>query len=287
MSFQLELPTIKETIEKQKREIYVQRKKQEELLRQLGDMLVEVVTLKEEQTSVRTKQAKALSLLKRQFDILKKNQLKEHQELVRQVETLTEELSLLKQQSFNETSVNLVRWPNINSALNIHSGTYGYTIFKVKDVMTRLTRIKSGTMDEMLVSEPFLTDKYGYKLCSWVYLNGRGNMKDKYVSVYVSVAVGEYDAILPWPIRPTYTFTLIDQRGDLLKRKDHVKTRRVTDIAEKGSNLITKLGGIPRPNDSEKALIVGYDDFITHNELLEQHYLIDDTLFIRIEATLN
>lgn len=281
---QIALPSIKEAIDKQKMELHIQKKKQEEFLHQLGDMLIEIVSLKEDHFSVRTKQAKALGLLKRQLDIQKKHQSKAHNDVVYQVETLTKIINA----SPLSQSVDGLATPNnipLSPRVSISKiDTSGFHIWKLSETMSRLTRIKSGLMEDVLVSPPFLTDTYGYKMTSWLYLNGRGRMRDAYISIYVCVVVGEYDAILLWPIKPTYSFTLIDQRGDIMKREDHVKVRRVMDIADKGNNLIAKHGGIPRPSDSTKALIVGFDDFISHEKLLERRYLIDDTIFVRIEA---
>lgn len=284
------LPSIKESIDKQRRELNEQRLKQDEFLHQMGDMLLEIVTLKEDHSSVRTKQAKALALLKRQLDLVKKSHLKDHDDVINRVNSLHEKLN----NSFNfsneyltDTSSPRLGSPQTTSVIfpQPTAHNYGQVIWKISDVMKRLTRIKAGLADSALVSQPFQTSEYGYKMNSWIYLNGRGKMVGKYISLYVCVLVGDYDAILPWPIRPTYKFTLIDQRSEVSKKHDHVKIRRVTDIAGRGANVIAQTGGIPRPNAGTKALIVGFDDFVAHEQLLERRYMADDVLFLKIEAS--
>jgi len=282
------IPSIQESIEKQKKELDEQRQKQEDFLHQLGDMLLEIVTLKEEHTTVRTKQAKALGLLKRQLDIHKKTQNKAHNDVLNQVSNLKEKLDQSSEFLPSSPKPSKFNFPAPTSPARglSCSRSNGQLIWRVSDVMKKLTRIKSGLHEEILVSQPFHTSEYGYKMSAWLYLNGRGKMINKYLSIYVCVVVGDYDPILTWPIKPTYTFTLLDQRSDINKRTDHFRFRRVMDIASKGCNIIAKQGGIPRPTNSSKALIVGFDDFIEHKNLLDHHYLMDDTLFISIDANI-
>lgn len=306
------LPNLRETVETQKRELDEQRKKQEDFLHQLGELLLEVVALKEEHSTVRMKQTKALNLLKKQLDAHKKNQLKAHSDVINRVNNIDEKLNSSlnfpndtinneqSQMSPPENGNNFMYTPPSSSRLNentsfLPTNKYvlgetshnGHLIWKVSDVMKKLTRVKSGFSEGTVVSPPFQTGEYGYRMNGWLYLNGRGKMVGKYLSLYVCILVGDYDAILKWPIKPSYTLTLIDQNGDTKMRYDHVRVRRVIDIAGRGANVISQCGGIPRPNDCTKALIVGFDDFISHDRLLDRSYLVDDTLFIKIDANVN
>lgn len=265
-----------------------QRKKQEEFLHQLGDLLLEVVNLKEEHTTVRTKQTKALNILKKQLDVHKKTQTQAHNDVINKVNSLDEKLNLTINHSSRDQ---LSSSPSFTKGLTSFgppdpSNTLqrGHIIWKVADVMKKLTRVKSGNVDGTIVSPTFLTSEYGYKMNAWLYVNGRGKTVGKYLSLYVCVLVGDYDAILHWPILPTYTLTLMDQQSDSAHRQDYVKVRRVLDIAGRGRSVIAQSRGIPRPSDGTKALIVGFDDFISHEELLNRRYLVDDTLFLKIQA---
>ena len=40
--------------------------------------------------------------------------------------------------------------------------------------------------------------------------------------------------------------------------------------------------GIERPGRDERAIIVGFDDFVKQEELEDGNFLMDDTLFIRV-----
>ena len=308
------MPDINEVIEAQNKEVQDQREMMEGFVQQLGDLLAEIVNLKDEQTSVRAKQAKALTLLKKQFDHHKKTQSQVCSEILEQVNALNDKLnqSLSLEQSDDPTTPcrsstksslspslsHKSQKSNLSSTLTsqpayasisslIPPKNYGQIIWKIPDVMRKITRIKSGVLDGTLVSNPFQTGEYQYNMNAWTYLNGRGKMVGNYVSVYACVLVGEYDAILPWPVTPTYKFTLIDQRSDPSKRQDHVKYRRVLDIAGRGENVISQNGGIPRPTDGSKALIVGLDDFIAHDQLMKNRYLVDDVIFLKVEAEIN
>ena len=295
------LPNLRETLEQQRKELEEQRKKQEEFLHQLGDLLLEVVTLKEEQSTVRSKQTKALNLLKKQLDAHKKSQSQAHTDVINKVKSLDKKLNTSLNLSSGEyhTQISPVSpglgakgfvYPasGINDFHQQEKSTHrGHIIWKVSDVMKKLTRVKTGSSEGTVVSPSFQTGEYGYRMNGWLYLNGRGKMTGKYLSLYVCVLVGDYDAILKWPIKPSYTLTLMDQNGDSHKRHDHVKVRRVLDIAGRGANVISQYDGIPRPSDCTKALIVGFDDFISHEKLLERKYLADDTLFIKIEANIS
>jgi TNF receptor-associated factor 4 len=44
-----------------------------------------------------------------------------------------------------------------------------------------------------------------------LYLNGDGDTRDKYVSLFFVIMQGDYDVILRWPFSYKVTFSLIDQ----------------------------------------------------------------------------
>lgn len=308
------IPYMKEMMEAQNKDVKDQREMMESLIRQLGDISNEIANMRDEQIAVRTKQAKALSLLKKQLDHHKKKQSQTCSDILEQVNILNEKFnsSVSSEQlqtvtktdspksspkspsssvkSVQNSKSDLTSQPHSSPSrlsLSPRSNNYGHIIWKIPDVMKKITRIKSGVLDGTLVSNPFQTGKYEYNMNAWVYLNGRAKMVGKHVSVYACVLVGDYDAILPWPVTPTYTFTLIDQSSDPKKRKHHVRHRRVLDIEERGESVISQNGGIPRPTVGSKALIIGLDDFIAHDQLVQGKYLVDDILFLKVEAEVN
>lgn len=62
-----------------------------------------------------------------------------------------------------------------------------------------------------MISSPFYTSQFGYKLQASVFLNGNGAGEGTHVSVYIKILPGEYDALLRWPFAHTVSFTLFDQ----------------------------------------------------------------------------
>lgn len=144
-------------------------------------------------------------------------------------------------------------------------------VWRINAFTKKLKRIQSNSYDDPSRSEPFVTGPNGYRLSMWAYLNGRGKGFDKCLAVYVRIMAGEYDPVLPWPIKPCYTFQLISQAQDPNKRLDLVRVR----------DLSVKHSGISRPQKDDKSIIVGFDDFIVHEDLEKKEYLADDSLFIK------
>ena len=51
-------------------------------------------------------------------------------------------------------------------------------------------------------------------MCIGVYANGRGDVKNTHISVYVYFMKGENDDYLPWPFSGKVTFELLNQLED-------------------------------------------------------------------------
>ncbi len=280
-----DIEKIHEALQKQREDLDKQRHQQEDLLRRLGEMLLQLVTLKEEHLTSTQKQTKALTLLKKQLDIQKKEQLKSQEAVKEQMKTLEEQLKQIQEHSNSEVLPNMVtvETPKVNGGMT-DDMSKGHIIWKLGGITRKLTRIHAGASEGVLVSEPFYSGAFGYKMAAWLYLNGRGDFRGKGMSVYVCPLSGEYDAILPWPIRPIFTFTLVDQNPEVSNRHDHTKMRRTPEIAKKGDTLLSSRGGIPRPQNGTKSFIIGFDDFISQAELSQGCYIVDDTLFLKVEA---
>ena len=148
----------------------------------------------------------------------------------------------------------------------------GECIWRINAFSKKLHRIQSGSYQDPSRCEPFQTGQYGYRMCMWAYLNGRGKGEGKCISFYIRVMSGEFDPVLTWPIRPCYTFYLISQDPDNNKKMDLV---RVRDLSLKNH------GGIARPQKDDKSIIVGFDDFVSHDDLEKKMFLVDDSLFIK------
>lgn len=99
----------------------------------------------------------------------------------------------------------------LKSALSKLSLNYsGTLIWKISNFAVKLAEAKSKDGVE-LVSPPFYTSQYGYKLQASAFLNGNGAGESTHLSVYIKILPGEYDALLRWPFSHSVSFTLFDQ----------------------------------------------------------------------------
>ena len=89
----------------------------------------------------------------------------------------------------------------------------GKYIWKIPDIIRRRRDAVMGKTVS-LYSAPFYTDRFGYRMCLRVYLDGDGSGKGCYVSYFITIMKGEYDALLEWPFQLTVTLTMINQKGN-------------------------------------------------------------------------
>lgn len=94
----------------------------------------------------------------------------------------------------------------------------GIYIWKINDLRRRLRDAKDGRTIS-LYSPPFYTSTHGYRLCLRAYLNGDGDGKGKYLSLFVVVMKSEYDDLLKWPFSHSVTITLINQTSPQISGK--------------------------------------------------------------------
>lgn len=272
-----DIELIHEILKQQKCDLEKQRKTQDELYNRIGEMLLQLVTLKEEHMISTQKQTKALTLLKKQLDMQKKDQQRAQEVIKDQVNSLREEFSSVE-------TIDRGTTPPVGMPASVNEKHMGQIIWKITGITRKVTRIHAGSSDNVSISDPFYSGPYGYKMAAWVYLNGRADFRGKGISVYVCPLCGEYDAILPWPIKPVYTFTLIDQNPDPRESRNHVKVRNLVEISKKGDTALSNKGGIPRPQPGSKSFIIGFDDFISQADLAKGKYIVDDTMFIKVKA---
>lgn len=76
----------------------------------------------------------------------------------------------------------------------------GVLVWKIRDLKSRLEEAKN-TEGLELVSAPFYTSQYGYRVQASLFLNGNGGGENSHMSVYIKLLPGEYDTILRWPFR--------------------------------------------------------------------------------------
>ena len=126
-------------------------------------------------------------------------------------------------------------------------------------------------------SEPFYSGTNGYKLK--VLMEPCGDLsrsgKNGYVSFYLVIIGGKYDAILLWPFRRTVTFRLIDQQENPDYREDVVKE---LDLSDDDSDVLLR----PRTEENSG---YGFPKFICHDKIRRRRYIVNDTAFLEVQVS--
>jgi len=94
-------------------------------------------------------------------------------------------------------------------------------IWKISDVLEKLEEGRHKLCGDglELISSPFYTSQFGYKLQASVFLNGNGSGENTHVSVYIKILPGEFDALLKWSFSHSVAFTLFDQSEKVCNSK--------------------------------------------------------------------
>jgi len=149
----------------------------------------------------------------------------------------------------------------------------GVLVWKIRDLKSRLEEAKN-TEGLELVSAPFYTSQYGYRVQASLFLNGNGGGENSHMSVYIKLLPGEYDTILRWPFRHTVSFTLLDQ-SELRKDACNIVESFIPDPNWKN---------FQRPSREPDQLGFGFPKFVPHQMLQTRNYIRDDSIFIKIRV---
>ena len=144
-------------------------------------------------------------------------------------------------------------------------------VWKIENFSEILRKAKTREKN-MIASTPFYTENYGYKLKLLMYPNGTGLGTNTHLSVYIVVMKGEYDAILPWPFDKKVKFTLIMNQREHAGKRGNFTRQMVAD----------NVPNFQRPTEEENVLL-GITQFISHEKLDSNLYIVDDTLFLQVE----
>lgn len=138
-------------------------------------------------------------------------------------------------------------------------------VWKITGFSDILKNAKCGSSKE-IYSSPFLTGKHGYKFSICLRPDGDHSKRNTYISVFLRVMKGNFDAILPWPFRCDVTFRLLDQ-------KDRI------NVSERFINR-----PIQRPNSDAYISAIGSRRFVSHKKLMTSRYLVEDAMFLQVEV---
>lgn len=150
----------------------------------------------------------------------------------------------------------------------------GTLIWKITEFPSKILEAKTKEGME-LVSPPFFTSQYGYKLQASLFPNGNGTGEDTHISVYIKILPGEYDALLKWPFEHSISFTLFDQTSSCPEKTCNIVESFIPDPSWKN---------FQRPSKEPDSLGFGFPKFVSHEMLKKRNFLKDNTIFIRIKV---
>ncbi|XP_048343252.1 TNF receptor-associated factor 1-like [Sphaerodactylus townsendi] len=87
--------------------------------------------------------------------------------------------------------------------------TDGTLVWKVEN-FSKLLRNATCGKKRSVYSPVFATHAFGYRLCVRMYPDGDGIGKGSHLSLFLALAQGPYDDVLPWPFQQKVTFFLLD-----------------------------------------------------------------------------
>ena len=164
---------------------------------------------------------------------------------------------------------------HIKEAIQDHLDKAMMALRQPHRVVIRLPEFsKKKEANEDWYSPGFYTHPNGFKVCLNICPDGNGGGAGTHLSVFISLMSGENDDNLVWPLRATFTVTLLNQIRD----KNH--NYGVITIEEK-LNWCKISGNSPVPQAH------GCQTFATFNELnldvaKQCQYLKDDTFYFRV-----
>lgn len=143
----------------------------------------------------------------------------------------------------------------------------GRILWKIDKVQDRIQQAIAGNVTA-LHSAPAFTEKYGYKFCGRLYLDGDGMGQHTHVSVFFVAMKSEYDNLLSWPMKKKVTFRLFNLQN------------RSNDITE--SFYADETSESFMKPQQEMNVAAGCPCFASKESLLYGGFIKDDSFFIEI-----
>ena len=142
--------------------------------------------------------------------------------------------------------------------------------WKIPEVSKRREDARTGECISM-DSPPFYSkpNGHGYKMCLRLFMDGNGIGRGTHMSLFFVIMKGEFDNILQWPFTHKITFKLINHRMGL-------------DVVESiCPDLFSSSFQQPK---SDMNVASGCPRFVSIKELLQEGFIVDDTIFIEAEV---
>ncbi|XP_071944077.1 TNF receptor-associated factor 4-like [Antedon mediterranea] len=150
-----------------------------------------------------------------------------------------------------------------------------HLVWKINNYAERVQDAKIAKKTTIF-SPPFLTGRHGYKLSMSACLNGDGKAKGHFMSVFICICRGKYDALLPFPFTHRVTFFLIDQCEDPQARRNISYSIKPVPCKENRMFL-----GRPQ---NERNHSFGTSKFAPLHILNTRDYIRDDIIFLKVRV---
>ena len=157
------------------------------------------------------------------------------------------------------------------SALYLKPPQLSWRITDIENILSQAREKRSTVLESSL----FYSANHGYKLKLYVYPNGDITNKNNWLSVFLVIMEGEYDALLPWPFHQRITFILVDQQEGSEEKKNIVM--ELTTDPTLSSCAKPAAGKVVKPS-------IGFARFVTHKNLKTRGYSVNDSLLLQVEV---
>ena len=145
----------------------------------------------------------------------------------------------------------------------------GSFLWTIPQFSQRMDDARTGKYTSIF-SLPFYSSRYGYKMCLRLYILGDGIGKGTHMSLFFVVMKGEFDNILQWPFTHKVTFKLVNQCGGGCDVVESICPDPFSSSFQKPKSDMNVASGCPR--------------FVSIKELLQEGFIVDDTIFIEVEV---
>lgn len=121
--------------------------------------------------------------------------------------------------------------------------TNGRLLWRIDRYKEKMTSAKEN--DVVITSPVFYSKEYGYKLSLELFLNGRGQWKDRHIIGCLKILEGKWDPLLDWPCILQASVVLRDQDNPANNVKKTLKARRKeSDKNHDDKLVVTKESGM-------------------------------------------
>ena len=157
----------------------------------------------------------------------------------------------------------------INQEKTSYDGTLLWSLTSVRQKICE----SLASRQKSFFSPVFYTSRDGYRLTCKIYLNGDGQAFNEFVSIYLVILRGNFDALLSWPFKQKCSFVLVDKQD---------AKRSVCDSFKPDPNSV---GSFKRPI-SEMNVPAGLPFFVPLNTFngTDVDFFNDDTMFIKVNV---